>query len=143
VRKSQNGVHRKVAASQLLSLWGFPLSGSMLCNKSVQAFQFSFKEPFRRHHSSSTKTWSLHLAMILRIDCQPAAHTQLWGLVSSCLLKGNCPNGSLLDGPLETVSQSRLIDCFHLVLKAMHHFKREKVYNKVRHDGRLKKIQEV
>jgi len=34
VRKSQNGGHRKVAASQLLSSWGFPLSGSMLCNKS-------------------------------------------------------------------------------------------------------------
>ncbi len=74
VRKSQNGGHGKVAASQLLSLWGFPLSGSMLCNKSVQTFQFTFKEPFRRHHSSSTKTWPLHLAMILRIDCQPAAH---------------------------------------------------------------------
>jgi hypothetical protein len=63
VKNSQNGGHMKVATSWLSSLWGFPLSGSMLCNRrALQHFldleKFIRKDEFiekYKNHSSFDK----------------------------------------------------------------------------------------
>ncbi len=64
VKNSENGRHKKVATSHLLSLWGFPLCGNMLCNKRA-LFYFldlenfiskdEFIEKYKKHCSFDKK----------------------------------------------------------------------------------------